>query len=122
MISVFILVTQSLKLLAWCISLFQVNFGHVMIPDTFQPPAEHNLGQMLGFSEPLHGVTADAVYVVDSQSLRIENLNYDGLAPGKNRALMLSKTPHTKTYCIVLIACSFDSNVKSVIEWLLLYV
>ena len=65
------------------LSLSQANFGHVVIPAGFQAPAEHNLQQMLGFSPPLHGVSADAVYVVDTQTLRIENLNYDGLAPGR---------------------------------------
>ncbi|XP_072047947.1 protein Skeletor, isoforms B/C-like [Amphiura filiformis] len=64
----------------WCRQAV-ANFGHVVIPDTFQAPAEHNLGQMLGFAVPLHAVTADAVYVVDMKTLRIENLNYDGLAP-----------------------------------------
>ena len=54
-----------------------------MIPDGLQAPAEHNLQQMLGFSPLLHGVSADAVYVVDTKTLRIENLNYDGLAPGR---------------------------------------
>ena len=54
----------------------------MFIDPTFQAPAEHNLQQTFGFTPPLHAVRADAVYIVDERTLRIENLNYDGSAPG----------------------------------------
>ena len=59
----------------------QSSFGHVTIPSDFQPPSEYLIGS-LGFDPPLHNVHADKVYVMDTQRIRIENLNYDGLGPG----------------------------------------
>ena len=45
-------------------------------------PAEHDLG-MLGTDPPAHDVTADRVVILNTKQIRIENLNYDGTAPGE---------------------------------------
>ena len=47
------------------------------------PPSEHNLNQRLALSPIQHAVDASAVIVVDDRTVRIENLDYDGNAPGK---------------------------------------
>ncbi len=70
------------------------------IPSGFHPPAEHNLNQQLGYSPRVHNVGADAVIIVDDKTIRIENLDYDGNAPGKfiqsAQAYYLSKKKQNK--------------------------
>ena len=60
----------------------QANFAQVNILANFVAPAEHDLG-MLGFDPPAHDVTADRVVILNTRQFRIENLNYDGTAPGE---------------------------------------
>ena len=60
----------------------QANFAQVNIPANFMAPAEHDLG-MLGTDPPAHDVTADRVVILNTKQIRIENLNYDGTAPGE---------------------------------------
>ena len=59
-----------------------MNFGQVSLTSDFVPPAEHDLG-MLGTDPPAHDVTADRVVILNTRQFLIENLNYDGTAPGK---------------------------------------
>ena len=64
-----------------------------MIPDGFMAPSEYlittqdNNGNEvpaeLGFSSRVHNVHADAVYILDTRRIRIENLDYDGNGPSK---------------------------------------
>ena len=60
----------------------QANFAQVNIPVGFMAPAEHDLG-MLGTDPPAHDVTADRVVILNTRQFLIENLNYDGTAPGE---------------------------------------
>ena len=65
----------------------------MLIPDGFVAPAEYlltttdNNGNVvpleLGFSPRVHRVHADRVYIMDTQRIRLENLDYDGTAPSK---------------------------------------
>ena len=73
--------------------IFQANFGEVDVPVDFTPPGEQTLG-MLGYDPPLHNVRADNVVVVNARQLRVENLYYDGSAPGMRTTVENLNTYH----------------------------
>ncbi|KOB77791.1 Uncharacterized protein OBRU01_02527 [Operophtera brumata] len=56
----------------------QVNFGDVSIPRELDYPRPVKVGALRG----VHGVSSDAVIVVDAQTLLVPNFSYDGEAPG----------------------------------------
>ena len=58
---------------------FQVDFGSLFFPDSFDVPAEANAGT---FSTEAHGVQSGAVTVLDKRRIMIERLFYDGAGPG----------------------------------------
>lgn len=62
----------------WCDE-FAVNFGDVKIPKDFDFPRPHKVGSLRG----VHGVTSDNIVIVDTQTILIPNLTYDGEAPGE---------------------------------------
>lgn len=61
------------------IRLFQVNFGHIKIPENFEPPKEKNLGPL---SSHTSGVRSGNVVIKNSKTIRISELHYDGACPG----------------------------------------
>ncbi|XP_071947157.1 protein Skeletor, isoforms B/C-like isoform X2 [Antedon mediterranea] len=63
----------------WC-RLFAANFGQIIISSNFQPPAPFSLG-VLGFNPRVHDVHADDVIIMDSQTVKFVNLDYDGRGP-----------------------------------------
>ncbi|XP_071503487.1 protein Skeletor, isoforms B/C-like [Diadema antillarum] len=63
----------------WCRD-FAVNFGHVDIPANFNPPAEHDLGEM-GPGPSVYGVYAESVVIVNAKQIRFVNLDYRGNGP-----------------------------------------
>ncbi|XP_053619756.1 uncharacterized protein Skel isoform X4 [Plodia interpunctella] len=60
----------------WCDE-FSVNFGDVSIPRDLEFPKPAKVGALRG----VHGVSSDAVVVVDAQTLLVPNFSYDGEAP-----------------------------------------
>jgi Electron transfer DM13 len=54
----------------------QNNFGDIYIPEEFEPPEAQRAGS---FSKLGHNVTSDSIEILDSKTIRIPNLNYDGL-------------------------------------------
>ncbi|XP_033097580.1 fibropellin-1-like [Anneissia japonica] len=63
----------------WCRS-FAANFADVYITTGFVAPSSYSLGA-LGFTPRRYNVMADDVIIVDSKTIRFENLFYDGTAP-----------------------------------------
>lgn len=57
----------------------QINFGDVRIPAGVEFPKPARVGALRG----VHGVSSDAVVVVDAQTLLVPNFSYDGEAPGE---------------------------------------
>lgn len=57
---------------------FQVNFGSIILPSG-DIPKEKSLGPLPTLA---HGVKSDDVIIVDSKTLLIKNLYYDGAGPG----------------------------------------
>lgn len=53
----------------------QNDFGDVYIPEAFEPPRTQRIGS---FSENSHGVSSGPVEVLDSKTIRIPDLYYDG--------------------------------------------
>ena len=74
------------------------------------PPSEYLIGE-LGFSRPVHGVHADAVYIIDTRRIRIENLDYDGNAPSKGN---LIKQDYTSDMCI---CCNIFTAVHCLVNY-----
>ncbi|XP_072177826.1 protein Skeletor, isoforms B/C-like [Diadema setosum] len=64
----------------WCRA-FAADFGHVDIPANFNPPAEHDLGEM-GPGPSSYGVFAESVVIVNVKQIRFVNLDYIGNGPG----------------------------------------
>ncbi len=62
----------------------QANFGHVRIPADFAAPSHHIIQQPLGYDPLVHLVEADSVQILDTRTLQINNLTYDGQGPGKD--------------------------------------
>ncbi|CAG9794628.1 unnamed protein product [Diatraea saccharalis] len=60
----------------WCDD-YSVNFGDVTIPRDAEFPKPAKVGALRG----VHGVSSDAVVVVDAQTLLVPNFSYDGEAP-----------------------------------------
>ncbi|XP_064074896.1 protein Skeletor, isoforms B/C isoform X1 [Vanessa tameamea] len=60
----------------WCDE-FSVNFGSVDIPRSLEYPKPAKVAALRG----VHGVSSDAIVVVDAQTLLIPNFSYDGEAP-----------------------------------------
>ncbi|KAM3958654.1 DM13 and DOMON_DOH domain-containing protein skeletor isoform 2-T2 [Aphomia sociella] len=56
---------------------YSVNFGDVSIPRDLDYPKPAKVGALRG----VHGVSSDAVVVVDAQTLLVPNFSYDGEAP-----------------------------------------
>jgi len=77
---------RSIRWLAiWCRS-FSLNFGHVTIPANFEPPKSLNLGPIRTIS---HGTSADAVIIMNSKTVFLRNLYYDGEGPGMLMQLLV---------------------------------
>ncbi|XP_022080693.1 protein Skeletor, isoforms B/C-like [Acanthaster planci] len=70
-------ITDFKWLSVWCRQV-GVNFGDVTIPANFELPAAHDLGALAGVA---HDVNADKVIILDANTLRFENLMYDGTGP-----------------------------------------
>ncbi|XP_050357471.1 protein Skeletor, isoforms B/C isoform X3 [Nymphalis io] len=60
----------------WCDE-YSVNFGSVDIPRSLEYPKPAKVAALHG----VHGVSSDAIVVVDAQTLLIPNFSYDGEAP-----------------------------------------
>ncbi|XP_073963619.1 DM13 and DOMON_DOH domain-containing protein skeletor isoform X3 [Choristoneura fumiferana] len=60
----------------WCDE-YAINFGDVRIPAGVEFPKPARVGALRG----VHGVSSDAVVVVDAQTLLVPNFSYDGEAP-----------------------------------------
>lgn len=60
----------------WCEE-FDVNFGDVKIPRSFDFPRPQKIDALNG----VHSVSSDNIVIVDAQTLLIPNLHYDGEAP-----------------------------------------
>ncbi|KAG9509971.1 Protein Skeletor, isoforms B/C [Fragariocoptes setiger] len=58
--------------------MFQANFGHIVVPLNFEPPAPLNLGPLPTLA---HKTKADSVMIEDAKTIRLRNLHYDGAAP-----------------------------------------
>lgn len=52
------------------------NLGDIIIPEGFEPPSPKKISE---FSRLLHGVQSDTVTLLDSRSIGIQQLHYDGL-------------------------------------------
>ncbi|XP_033098906.1 protein Skeletor, isoforms B/C-like [Anneissia japonica] len=63
----------------WC-RRFAANFGQVLIASDFVAPSPVSLG-VLGFTPRVHNVRADNVILLDSQTVKFVNLDYDGGGP-----------------------------------------
>lgn len=55
------------------------NLGDIVIPEGFEPPAPKKISE---FSRMAHGVKSDTVTLIDSRSIGIQQLHYDGLGNG----------------------------------------
>lgn len=53
----------------------QNNFGDIYIPEEFEPPTFQRVGS---FSKLKHNVSSGSVEILDSKTIMIPNLNYDG--------------------------------------------
>ncbi|XP_028176404.1 protein Skeletor, isoforms D/E-like isoform X4 [Ostrinia furnacalis] len=72
----------------WCDE-YAVNFGDVSIPRDLEYPKPAKVGALRG----VHGVSSDAVVVVDAQTLLIPNFSYDGEAPDAKFWVGRGETP-----------------------------
>lgn len=54
----------------------QNNFGDIYIPDEFEPPMAQRISTLLKRS---HNVTSSSIEILDSKTIRIPDLTYDGL-------------------------------------------
>lgn len=54
----------------------QNNFGDIYIPEEFEPPMAQRAGS---FSKLKHNVSSDSIEILDSKTILIPNLTYDGL-------------------------------------------
>lgn len=54
------------------------NLGDIIIPEGFEPPTPKKISE---FSRQAHGVKSDTVTLIDSRSIGIQQLHYDGLGP-----------------------------------------
>lgn len=54
------------------------NLGDIIIPEGFEPPAPKKISE---FSRLAHGVKSETVTLIDSRSIGIQQLHYDGLGP-----------------------------------------
>lgn len=54
------------------------NLGDVIIPEGFEPPTPKKISE---FSRLAHGVKSETVTLIDSRSIGIQQLYYDGLGP-----------------------------------------
>ncbi|XP_066978046.1 protein Skeletor, isoforms B/C isoform X3 [Macrobrachium rosenbergii] len=70
-------VTDMNWLSVWC-RRFTVNFGHVNIPDTLDPPRKRTLPE---FQRLAHGLRSGNITILDAKTFYIPNLHYDGLGP-----------------------------------------
>ncbi|XP_022244635.1 protein Skeletor, isoforms B/C-like [Limulus polyphemus] len=52
-----------------------VSYADIYIPEGFEPPSPQRISE---FSRDGHGVQSDAVYIIDSKTIKIPNLYYDG--------------------------------------------
>ncbi|XP_018574993.1 protein Skeletor, isoforms B/C-like, partial [Anoplophora glabripennis] len=60
----------------WCED-FDVNFGDVKIPKSFDYPRPQKIDPLKG----VHGISSDNIVIVDAQTLLVPHLSYDGEAP-----------------------------------------
>ncbi|XP_076331217.1 cytochrome and DOMON domain-containing protein knickkopf isoform X2 [Tachypleus tridentatus] len=51
------------------------NYADIYIPEGFEPPSPQRISEL---SRDGHGVRSDAVYIMDSKTIKIPNLYYDG--------------------------------------------
>ncbi|KAL4704033.1 hypothetical protein ACJJTC_015189 [Scirpophaga incertulas] len=72
----------------WCDE-YSVNFGDVSIPRDMEYPKPAKVGALRG----VHGVSSDAVVVVDAQTLLVPNFSYDGEAPDAKFWVGRGETP-----------------------------
>lgn len=54
----------------------QNNFGDIYIPEEFEPPTFQRAGS---FSKLKHNISSDSIEILDSKTIQIPNLTYDGL-------------------------------------------
>lgn len=59
--------------------IFQVNFGDVKIPRSFDFPKPQKIEPLSG----VHSISSDNIVIVDAQTLLVPNLSFDGEAPGQ---------------------------------------
>ncbi|KAK7069006.1 hypothetical protein SK128_009355, partial [Halocaridina rubra] len=55
-----------------------VDFGHVYIPETLDPPRKRTLPE---FQRLAHGLRSGNITILDAKTFYIPNLHYDGLGP-----------------------------------------
>ena len=53
--------------------------GSIIFPDNVIPPSPATIASIITKS---HGVTGGPITLLDSRTIRIENFNYEGGAPG----------------------------------------
>ncbi|XP_033099248.1 protein Skeletor, isoforms B/C-like [Anneissia japonica] len=63
----------------WC-RRFRENFADVYIPSDFVAPSGYDLG-VLGYKPRVHNVRSPSVVIVDTKSIRLHSLTYDGTVP-----------------------------------------
>lgn len=61
-------------------ALFQADYGHVVIPDNFEPPKERSIGV---FQDLTHGLKVDDIILKDSRTVFLKNFHYDGKGPSE---------------------------------------
>lgn len=56
----------------------KADYGHVVIPDNFEPPKERSIGV---FQDLTHGLKVDDIILKDSRTVFLKNFHYDGKGP-----------------------------------------
>ncbi|KAJ8687168.1 hypothetical protein QAD02_022962 [Eretmocerus hayati] len=112
----------------------QNTFGDIYIPEEFDSPAPHSISH---FSQTSHNVSSGAIVILDSKTISIPELNYDGLGEdtyfwvgvGQRPSTIGSKVPDENGYLEPLHAYKDDDVIIQLpgdmtvfnIQWLSIY-